>query len=1787
MSFLRKDKKPRGVSVSGINKDSVSPGDPGHVDDEQEDYLNTPAASTNSPQTTSGPDDYSPRLSVVALPEEAKRRLLQSESGSGPIRDNYQGFHANRRPQGGHNIPPFAQPIKPRFKKKGSRLLGKLIYSNRKDSDTSDRLRFDSDESGHDLMALGSANPPRSTSLASAGSGNRKSASSTSSSLSRHKFRIPSLTAADRRSSYPEELPQPPADKGTFDLDMNLDEMHDILKSPTKSPETEDSIERIAYKKTPSSNSVVDTRVGNGDEALASGTWKAPDSWDVKGDDLLGLPAPMPSDERPITEEEEEESKEHASEISEVDGAHRSESSQELQSPAAISNLPVLYGSHQSAHVVPPQSDPKNLTKGPNHIIRVFKEDNTFTTILCPLETTTTELIAIVQRKFFLELITNYQLTVYVGNCVKVLESFEKPLKIQMGLLMLSGYVDNDNLRIIGREDLSFICKFVVENINLRNFTHEEESLKSKDYIDVDISGLKLKSVPIKFHQHTYEIEKLNASDNPAIYIPLDFIQSCNNLTSIIFSLNGCSKFPMNFLEATSLTHLDMEKNFLDELPSKFGVLQNLTKLRLNSNQLRTLPKSFGKLVNLKQLNLSSNYFNAYPEPISELVSLQELDLSYNDLSDIPESVSNLVNLIKLNLCTNKLSKELPRHFESLKSLKRLDIRYNLISNVDVIGRLPQLEVAYASKNYISTFSDKMESLRLLHFDRNPITNLQFEYRLPMLTVLDLSKAKITSIPADFLTKIPNIEKLVLDKNHLVNLPPQLGNLSKLSHLSLYGNNLQVLPPSIKDLKSLQYLDLHSNNLESLPEEIWSLSSLSVLNISSNVLNSFPKPPLSVAQGISSSVNLQNSENKDEKKEDKEEQRGDYVFEREKTRPSSLADSLLVLTLADNRLSQECFDAISFLIELKCLNVSYNDLLEIPEGALRRLKKLTDLYLSGNELTNIPAEDLETLTHLKLLFLNNNKLVSLPAELGNLKQLAHLDVGSNQLKYNISNWPYDWNWHSNINLKYLNFSGNKRFEIKQSHIKHPETKEDFDSLLVLKKLKVLGLIDVTLTTTSVPDQNIDMRIRTTASELDNIGYGVSDCMGTREHVSTRDIFMQKFRGNNNEVLICCFDGKHGKPYVGHRISYLARTCFVPRFTEELNKLKPNERVQDAIRRTFLQMNKDINGVLVAKKANHFTPSPLVNEAFADLNFTEDGDAGCTMSIIYIKDKKLYTANVGDVEGLLTRKNGTHLLLTNKHDPTNRPEFERIRAAGGYVTGDGTLDGKLPVSRGIGFFNFLPHTHSGPDINEIDITTADDMIVMATKLLWDYISYELAVDILRQEKEDPMIAAQKLRDYAICYGASDKISVTVITLGEQKSKMKFGSNALYNNLNREGEGFTKRRRDRSQIFGNDSTSRRLEAEIEPPIGEVALVFTDIKSSTLLWDAYPVAMRSAIKIHNDKMRRQLRIVGGYEVKTEGDAFMVSFPSPTSALLWCFYVQQQLLDADWPAEILDTKQCGEVVDGKGNIIFRGLSVRMGVHWGSPVCELDVVTRRMDYFGPMVNRASRISAIADGGQIAVSSDFLRELNTLNKIHDDIESGKTTLSEAYYGNIRAGEIIEREIGSLKETGTAYFELGERRLKGLETPDFVTLAIPKNLEERFTFFQTSLTEEEEKKTMGRTVGALPVDAVFALRTISLKLEGICSRLNSPNDDKMEVPETLYNISERLNASEEDVVRLFLHVVTRIEHCVATLRLRQMIGGDVGIDFHNPENLFTVLDKLAERLEHNNTGRASGFIEDIS
>jgi adenylate cyclase len=327
----------------------------------------------------------------------------------------------------------------------------------------------------------------------------------------------------------------------------------------------------------------------------------------------------------------------------------------------------------------------------------------------------------------------------------------------------------------------------------------------------------------------------------------------------------------------------------------------------------------------------------------------------------------------------------------------------------------------------------------------------------------------------------------------------------------------------------------------------------------------------------------------------------------------------------------------------------------------------------------------------------------------------------------------------------------------------------------------------------------------------------------------------------------------------------------------------------------------------------------------------------------------------------------------------------------------------------------------------------------------------------------------------------------------------------------------------------------------------MVFTDIKNSTMLWELHPVAMRSAIKIHNVIMRRQLRIIGGYEVKTEGDAFIVSFPTITLALQWCFAVQTNLLSADWPSEILESEHGNEVYHPeRGDLLHRGLSVRMGCHWGNPVCEIDPITRRMDYFGPMMNRTSRISAVADGGQITISADVEAELRALEQLADSVGELNPDTDDEYESPLIA---IKRDMEALKRTGFAISPVGERKLKGLENSEFIYLIYPNQLIGRLHMDrlkmegtpQTQLHAEgvhapivpgPERIIISDDVRIIPLSDVRLLHMLTYRIEKLCSTNMANEDSDVLQQRRAHNLREE--DPDEVIIQAVESLVTRIE-----------------------------------------------------
>jgi len=136
--------------------------------------------------------------------------------------------------------------------------------------------------------------------------------------------------------------------------------------------------------------------------------------------------------------------------------------------------------------------------------------------------------------------------------------------------------------------------------------------------------------------------------------------------------------------------------------------------------------------------------------------------------------------------------------------------------------------------------------------------------------------------------------------------------------------------------------------------------------------------------------------------------------------------------------------------------------------------------------------------------------------------------------------------------------------------------------------------------------------------------------------------------------------------------------------------------------------------------------------------------------------------------------------------------------------------------------------------------------------------------------------------------------------------------------------------------------RLQAEG----GTVTIVFSDIESSTeLAVRLGDTAWFRVLGVHNQIVRDLVRKHHGKEIKSQGDGFMLSFPSARTALRCMIEVQRQL--------------AARADEADGNQI----RVRIGIHTGEAIADAGG-----DLFGRHIILASRIANLAEGGQILVS---------------------------------------------------------------------------------------------------------------------------------------------------------------------------------------------------------------------------
>ncbi|KAF9551842.1 hypothetical protein EC957_004165 [Mortierella hygrophila] len=231
-------------------------------------------------------------------------------------------------------------------------------------------------------------------------------------------------------------------------------------------------------------------------------------------------------------------------------------------------------------------------------------------------------------------------------------------------------------------------------------------------------------------------------------------------------------------------------------------------------------------------------------------------------------------------------------------------------------------------------------------------------------------------VPDDIYKHHKHVAKLLLRRNNIQEIPPEIKVLTNLVELSLRDNLLTTVPIEITNLRLLQKLSLASNRLQEPPESIAAFSQLTWLSLASNTLTTLPE---SFAQ-------LQKLTSLDL-------QRNRFV-----TIPDCVfaMRSLTILLLQKNRITT-ISPKIGYCTQLVSLNLSYNRIQHLPVE-MKECRNLQHLLLSVNSIQALPSVLCESWINLLNLDLHTNDLKTLPAQLGGLKTLRRLNVAINKIE---------------------------------------------------------------------------------------------------------------------------------------------------------------------------------------------------------------------------------------------------------------------------------------------------------------------------------------------------------------------------------------------------------------------------------------------------------------------------------------------------------------------------------------------------------------------------------------------------------------------------------------------------------------------------------------------------------------------------------------------------------------------------------------------------------------------
>lgn len=408
------------------------------------------------------------------------------------------------------------------------------------------------------------------------------------------------------------------------------------------------------------------------------------------------------------------------------------------------------------------------------------------------------------------------------------------------------------------------------------------------------------------------------------------------------------------FNEVESLWMKDA--NIMSMDPAALAMFKKLQHLDLSYNKLDAITDNlFFSLTNLRSLKLANNVISRIePEAFAGLGNLKELDLSHNFLA---------------------LDETLEPHFEYFKSLRILDVSYNIYVDFNALKFGPSLKTLRAKHMVMSDENAmgldkncfrKMPRLKTLVLSHSKIEVIPDKMLDPLtaLVMVDLSYNSITSpnLPTRlFASNNTQLNKLVLSHNFLTRLTDQnaFATNTNLKFLDLSYNNLTLL--SIRLFSSntnLVVLSLKKNRLSQIPDKLFDkLSNLQVLDISDNILSKLTNlvfSKITKLQTLFLSGNLIKV-----------------------LHPSTFQFNVLLqeLSLSNNLLESFPIELIAKQSKLMTLNLARNKLKSVTKDLLSNDTSLIALDISCNNLTNLPDGFFEGIkAHTNTVFLSGNPL---------------------------------------------------------------------------------------------------------------------------------------------------------------------------------------------------------------------------------------------------------------------------------------------------------------------------------------------------------------------------------------------------------------------------------------------------------------------------------------------------------------------------------------------------------------------------------------------------------------------------------------------------------------------------------------------------------------------------------------------------------------------------------------------------------------------------------------------